>query len=39
MCGIFGFILKKPLSLNKVFAVLKKLEASKYPDETQPVGG
>jgi glucosamine 6-phosphate synthetase-like amidotransferase/phosphosugar isomerase protein len=39
MCGIFGFILKKPLSMNKVFGVLKKLEASKYPDETQPVGG
>ena len=39
MCGIFGFILKKPLSMNKVFQILKKLEASKYPDETQPVGG
>ncbi len=39
MCGIFGFILKKPLSMNKVFAILKKLEASKYPDENEPVGG
>jgi glucosamine 6-phosphate synthetase-like amidotransferase/phosphosugar isomerase protein len=39
MCGVFGFILKKPLSMNKVFEVLKKLETSKYPDETQPVGG
>jgi glucosamine 6-phosphate synthetase-like amidotransferase/phosphosugar isomerase protein len=39
MCGIFGFILKKPLSLKKAFAILKKLEASKYPDENEPVGG
>ena len=39
MCGIFGFILKKPVSMKKVFQILKKLEASKYPDETQPVGG
>lgn len=39
MCGIFGFVLRKPLSLTKVFKVLKKLEVSKYPDETQPVGG
>ncbi len=39
MCGIFGFILNKPLSMKKVFGVLKKLEASKYPDEKLPVGG
>jgi glucosamine 6-phosphate synthetase-like amidotransferase/phosphosugar isomerase protein len=39
MCGIFGFILKKPVSMRKVFQILKKLEASKYPDETQPLGG
>jgi glucosamine 6-phosphate synthetase-like amidotransferase/phosphosugar isomerase protein len=39
MCGIFGFILKKPLSINKVFSVLKKLETSKYADEEFPVGG
>ncbi len=39
MCGIFGFILKKPLSMNKVFQTLKKLESSQYPDEEQPVGG
>jgi glucosamine 6-phosphate synthetase-like amidotransferase/phosphosugar isomerase protein len=39
MCGIFGFVVKKPLSMNKVFEVLKKLEVSKYPDETEPVGG
>jgi glucosamine 6-phosphate synthetase-like amidotransferase/phosphosugar isomerase protein len=39
MCGIFGFILKKPLSMNKVFQILKKLESSQYLDEEQPVGG
>ena len=39
MCGIFGFILNKPLSMKQVFAVLKKLEVSKYPDEEFPVGG
>jgi glucosamine 6-phosphate synthetase-like amidotransferase/phosphosugar isomerase protein len=39
MCGIFGFILKKPLSMNKVFQILKKLEVSKYPDEDHPIGG
>jgi len=39
MCGIFGFYLKKPLSMKKVFGVLKKLEVSRYPDEAQPVGG
>jgi len=39
MCGIFGFILKEPLSMNKVFEILKKLETSKYPGEAEPVGG
>jgi glucosamine 6-phosphate synthetase-like amidotransferase/phosphosugar isomerase protein len=39
MCGIFGFILKKPVSMTKVFQILRKLEASKYHDETQPLGG
>jgi len=39
MCGIFGFILRKPISMTKVFRVLSKLEISKYPGETQPVGG
>jgi glucosamine 6-phosphate synthetase-like amidotransferase/phosphosugar isomerase protein len=39
MCGIFGFILRKPLSMTKVFQVLKKLETSQYPDETEPIGG
>ncbi len=39
MCGIFGFILKKPITMNKVFKILKKLETSKYLDESHPVGG
>jgi glucosamine 6-phosphate synthetase-like amidotransferase/phosphosugar isomerase protein len=39
MCGIFGFVLRKPLSMFKVFNVLQKLEVSKYAGEKQPVGG
>jgi glucosamine 6-phosphate synthetase-like amidotransferase/phosphosugar isomerase protein len=39
MCGIFGFMLKKPISMNKVVKVLKKLELSKYPNDKTPVGG
>jgi glucosamine 6-phosphate synthetase-like amidotransferase/phosphosugar isomerase protein len=31
--------MKKPLSLNKVFRVLQKLEVSQYPGEPRPVGG
>jgi glucosamine 6-phosphate synthetase-like amidotransferase/phosphosugar isomerase protein len=39
MCGIFGFVLRKPLSLTRVFRVLEKLEVSQYLDETEPLGG
>jgi glucosamine 6-phosphate synthetase-like amidotransferase/phosphosugar isomerase protein len=39
MCGIFGFILKKPISMAKVLGVMQKLEVSKYSDEKLPVGG
>jgi glucosamine 6-phosphate synthetase-like amidotransferase/phosphosugar isomerase protein len=39
MCGIFGLILRKPLSMTKVFQVLKKLETSQYSGEDEPVGG
>ncbi|MCW4009551.1 MAG: hypothetical protein NWF05_02890 [Candidatus Bathyarchaeota archaeon] len=39
MCGIFGFILREPVPLKNVFTILKKLEASKYPDEVLPLGG
>lgn len=39
MCGIFGFVLKNPLSVTKVFAILEKLEVSQYSGEKLPVGG
>jgi glutamine phosphoribosylpyrophosphate amidotransferase len=39
MCGIFGFVLKKPVHVPIVFRVLQKLEVSQYPGETKPVGG
>jgi len=39
MCGIFGFALKKPIPLTKVFRVLEKLEVHQYPQELKPVGG
>jgi glucosamine 6-phosphate synthetase-like amidotransferase/phosphosugar isomerase protein len=39
MCGIFGFALRKPLPLTKVFNVLEKLETHKYPQEKNPLGG
>lgn len=39
MCGIFGFVLRKPLSTVRVFRVLEKLEAHQYPEEPSPVGG
>lgn len=39
MCGIFGFALRKRVSMVKVFRVLQKLEVHKYPMEPRPVGG
>jgi glucosamine 6-phosphate synthetase-like amidotransferase/phosphosugar isomerase protein len=39
MCGIFGFVLKKPVQAPLFFKVLQKLEVSQYPGETKPVGG
>jgi glucosamine 6-phosphate synthetase-like amidotransferase/phosphosugar isomerase protein len=39
MCGIFGFVMKKPLAMTQVFHVLQKLEVSQYPGEPRPVGG
>jgi glucosamine 6-phosphate synthetase-like amidotransferase/phosphosugar isomerase protein len=39
MCGIFGFVLKKPVYTPMIFRVLQKLEVSQYPGETKPVGG
>ena len=39
MCGIFGFALKKPIPMARVFKLLEKLEAHQYPQEPKPVGG
>lgn len=39
MCGIFGFSLKKPLGMDRVFRVLEKLEVHQYSGEPTPVGG
>ena len=39
MCGIFGFSLRKPVPLDRVFRVLYKLEVHQYPNEPRPVGG
>jgi glucosamine 6-phosphate synthetase-like amidotransferase/phosphosugar isomerase protein len=39
MCGIFGFVLKKPVNMPRVFKVLQRLEVSQYPGEPRPVGG
>ena len=39
MCGIFGFMLKKPVPMTRVFRVLERLEVHQYPDEKDPVGG
>jgi glucosamine 6-phosphate synthetase-like amidotransferase/phosphosugar isomerase protein len=39
MCGIFGFVLKKPVHTPMIFRILQKLEVSQYPEEKIPVGG
>ena len=39
LCGIFGYVTKRPLSMNKVFNALRRLEESKYRGEKLPVGG
>lgn len=39
MCGIFGFLVEKPLPMAGVFRVLQKLEVHQYPQEPRPVGG
>ncbi|MGQ9539445.1 MAG: class II glutamine amidotransferase [Candidatus Bathycorpusculaceae bacterium] len=39
MCGIFGFVLKKPVETVKALKVLQKLEKHQYPNEPKPVGG
>jgi glucosamine 6-phosphate synthetase-like amidotransferase/phosphosugar isomerase protein len=39
MCGIFGFVLKKPIETTYALKVLQKLERHQYPNEPKPVGG
>ena len=39
MCGIFGYILKKPMEVAHALKVLQKLEKHQYPNEPKPVGG
>lgn len=39
MCGIFGYILKKPIEVASAIKVLQKLEKHQYPNEPKPVGG
>ena len=39
MCGIFGFVLKRPVFMSSAFKVLQKLEVSQYPGEPRAVGG
>jgi glucosamine 6-phosphate synthetase-like amidotransferase/phosphosugar isomerase protein len=39
MCGIFGFSLSKPVSMDKVFKLLQKLETNQLFNEPSPVGG
>ena len=39
MCGIFGFMLKKPVPMTRVFRVLERLEVHQYEGEQKPVGG
>ena len=38
-CGIFGFVLNKPLPMARVFRVLEKLEVHQYANEPLPLGG
>ena len=39
MCGIFGYILKKPIRVAYALKVLQRLEKHQYPNEPKPVGG
>jgi glucosamine 6-phosphate synthetase-like amidotransferase/phosphosugar isomerase protein len=39
MCGIFGFALRQPVPMARVFGVLERLEVHQYPNEETPVGG
>jgi glucosamine 6-phosphate synthetase-like amidotransferase/phosphosugar isomerase protein len=39
MCGIFGFSFEKPISTERVFRLLQKLETHQLPEEKSPLGG
>jgi len=39
VCGIFGFVLKKSVSMGMVFRVLEQLEVHQFPGEETAVGG
>ena len=39
MCGIFGFALKKPVPMDRVFRILQKLEVQQLPEERLRLGG
>jgi glutamine phosphoribosylpyrophosphate amidotransferase len=39
VCGIFGFVLRKPVVVDKVFRVLERLEVDQFPGEETAVGG
>ena len=39
MCGIFGFSMMRPVSMERVFRILQKLEVHQLPQEPLPLGG
>jgi len=39
MCGIFGFSMMRPVSMERVFRILHKLEVHQLPQEPSPLGG
>jgi glucosamine 6-phosphate synthetase-like amidotransferase/phosphosugar isomerase protein len=39
VCGIFGFSMMRPVSMDRVFRILKKLEVHRLPQESMPLGG
>jgi glucosamine 6-phosphate synthetase-like amidotransferase/phosphosugar isomerase protein len=39
MCGIFGFILERPVPMIQALKVLERLEVHQYENEPTPVGG
>jgi glucosamine 6-phosphate synthetase-like amidotransferase/phosphosugar isomerase protein len=39
MCGIFGFSMMRPVSMEKISRILQKLEVHQLPQEPLPLGG